>query len=57
MVLEAFILKQEIQQGWAAYEVRDGVRIRVIYEPANEKIITTFPDSAPVPPNYKPISK
>ncbi|KES15475.1 hypothetical protein GASC598I20_004760 [Gilliamella apicola SCGC AB-598-I20] len=42
---------------WAAYEVRDGVRIRVIYEPANGKIITAFPDSAPVPLNYKPISK
>ena len=42
---------------WATYEVRDGVRIRVIYEPANGKIITAFPDSAPVPPNYKPISK
>jgi hypothetical protein len=40
---------------WAAYEVRDGVRIRVIYEPANGKIITAFPDSAPVPKHYKPI--
>ncbi|OCG56689.1 hypothetical protein A9G36_02735 [Gilliamella sp. Choc6-1] len=40
---------------WAAYEIRDGVRIRVIYEPANGKIITAFPDKAPVPSHYKPI--
>jgi filamentous hemagglutinin len=38
---------------WVAYEERDGVRIRVVYQPANGKIITAFPDSNPMPP-YKP---
>lgn len=42
---------------WAAYEVRDGVRIRVIYEPATSKVITAFPDSGKIPPNYKSITK
>ena len=40
---------------WVSYEVRDGVRIRVVYQPANGKIITAFPDKAPVPNTYKPI--
>lgn len=35
---------------WAAWEVRDGVRIRVVYEPANGKVITAFPDVRPIPP-------
>lgn len=40
---------------WVSYEVRDGVRIRVVYQPATGKIITAFPDNAPVPNSYKPI--
>lgn len=40
---------------WGSYEVRDGVRIRVAYQPANGKIITAFPDKAPTPNTYKPI--
>ena len=40
---------------WVSYEVRDGVRIRVVYQPANGKIITAFPDNAPIPNSYKPI--
>nr|WP_318842549.1 EndoU domain-containing protein [Pseudomonas aeruginosa] len=39
---------------WVAYEVRDGVRMRVVYQPATGKVITAFPDNAPIPP-YKPI--
>ncbi|MEI7256981.1 VENN motif pre-toxin domain-containing protein, partial [Dickeya dadantii] len=38
---------------WVAYEERDGVRIRVVYQPAIGKIITAFPDNTPMPP-YKP---
>lgn len=37
---------------WVAYEVRDGVRMRVVYQPATGKVITAFPDNAPIPP-YK----
>ncbi|WP_261991215.1 filamentous hemagglutinin N-terminal domain-containing protein [Pseudomonas sp. SC3(2021)] len=39
---------------WVAYETRDGVRVRVVYQPATGKVITAFPDDAPIPP-YKPI--
>lgn len=39
---------------WVAYEVRDGVRMRVVYQPATGKVVTAFPDNAPIPP-YKPI--
>lgn len=42
---------------WVAYEVRDGVRIRVVYQPATGKIVTAFPDNKPVPPASKPIKK
>lgn len=42
---------------WFAYEVRDGVRIRVVYQPATGKIVTAFPDNKPVPPASKPIKK
>ena len=42
---------------WVAYEIRDGVRVRVVYQPAAGKIITAFPDNAPVPGSYKPIKK
>ena len=39
---------------WVAYETRDGVRMRVVYQPATGKVVTAFPDDAPTPP-YKPI--
>ena len=41
---------------WVAYEVRDDVRIRVVYEPATGRTITAFPDSTPVP-GYKPVNQ
>ncbi|MCA6223107.1 EndoU domain-containing protein [Photorhabdus antumapuensis] len=41
---------------WVSYEVKDGVRIRTVYEPATGKVITAFPDRTPMP-NYKPIKK
>ena len=41
---------------WVAYEVRGGVRIRVVYEPATNKVVTAFPDTKPIPP-YKPVVK
>ena len=37
-----------------AFEVRDGVRIRIIYEPANSRVVTAFPDNVAVP-NYRPV--
>ena len=39
---------------WVSYEVRDGVRIRVVYQPATGRVITGFPDDQLMPP-YKPI--
>ncbi|WP_426726945.1 hypothetical protein [Cronobacter malonaticus] len=39
---------------WIAYEVRDGVRIRVIYQLATGKVVTAFPDNTVMPP-YKPV--
>lgn len=41
--------------GIYTYEVRDGVRMRVVYQPATGKVITAFPDNAPIPP-YKPVN-
>ncbi len=35
---------------WVAWEVRDGVRIRVVFQPAKGRIVTAFPDSGPIPP-------
>ncbi|EAW1721659.1 hypothetical protein AHX05_23430, partial [Salmonella enterica subsp. indica] len=32
------------------WEVRDGVRIRVVFQPAKGRIVTAFPDSGPIPP-------
>ncbi|NVB36392.1 EndoU domain-containing protein [Pseudenhygromyxa sp. WMMC2535] len=34
---------------WRAWEVRDGVRTRVVYEPATGEVITAFPDPHTVP--------
>lgn len=42
---------------WVAWEEREGVRVRVVYEPANGKIVTAFPDNNPTPPALKPIKK
>ncbi|WP_435929263.1 EndoU domain-containing protein [Dryocola sp. BD613] len=42
---------------WVAWEEREGVRVRVVYEPANGKVITAFPDDKPTPPALKPIKK
>ena len=33
------------------------MRVRVVYEPANGKIITAFPDDKPTPPALKPKKK
>ena len=40
---------------WVAWETRDNVRVRVVYEPANVKVITAFPDAGLVPPTLKPV--
>lgn len=34
---------------WVAWEVRDGVQIRVVYQSAKGRIVTAFPDSGPIP--------
>jgi hypothetical protein len=33
---------------WRSWEIRDGVRTRVVYEPATGQVVTAFPDSGPV---------
>lgn len=40
---------------WVSYETRDGVRIRVVYQPATGKIVTAFPDNGQIPSSYKQI--
>lgn len=40
---------------WVAWETRNGVRMRVVYEPATGRVITAFPDTAPVPSGLRPI--
>ena len=42
---------------WVAGEEREGVRVRVVYEPASGKIVTAFPDNNPTPPSLKLIKK
>ena len=42
---------------WVAWETRDGVSMRVVYEPATGRTVTAFPDSAPTTINLKAISK
>ena len=39
---------------WRAWETRDGVQVRVVYEPATGRVITDFPD--PNPPKGIPIN-
>lgn len=34
---------------WVDYEVRDGGRMRVVYQPATGNVITAFPGNAPIP--------
>ncbi|MFP1787071.1 RHS repeat-associated core domain-containing protein, partial [Lonsdalea quercina] len=34
---------------WVSWEIRDGVQIRVVYQPATGRVITAFPDSGPIP--------
>ncbi len=40
---------------WVSYEIRDGVRIRVIYQPATGKVRTAFPQTQPIPPSLTPV--
>ncbi|MCU6338162.1 hypothetical protein EKO03_23050 [Enterobacter quasiroggenkampii] len=40
---------------WVSYETRDGVRTRVVYQPATGKIVIAFPDNGPIPSSYKKI--
>ncbi|MGH6768483.1 MAG: EndoU domain-containing protein [Xanthobacteraceae bacterium] len=35
---------------WVAWEIRDGIRIRVIYQPATCRVVSAFPDAKPIPP-------
>jgi filamentous hemagglutinin len=42
---------------WVAWEEREGVRVRVVYEPVSGKIVTAFPDNNPTPSALKPIKK
>ena len=39
---------------WVSYEIRDGIRIKTVYEPATGRIVTAFPDNSPKP-NLRPI--
>jgi len=34
---------------WVSYEVRDGVRIKVVHEPETGRVVTAYPDNAPIP--------
>lgn len=40
---------------WVAWETRNNVRVRVVYESANGKVITAFPDAGLVLPTLKPV--
>jgi Bacterial EndoU nuclease/Pretoxin HINT domain len=40
---------------WIAWEVRDGVQVRVVYEPATSRVPTSFPDPLGNVQGYKPI--
>lgn len=42
---------------WIAWGTRDGVPIRVVFEPATGRTVTAFPDTPPTKVNYKPIKK
>jgi len=34
---------------WVAWEVRDGVRMRVVFEPHTGRVVKGFPDTNPIP--------
>ncbi|WFU07177.1 hemagglutinin repeat-containing protein (plasmid) [Rhizobium sp. CB3171] len=40
---------------WVAWETRNGVQIRVVYQPATGKVITAFPDAGGPPTGLKQI--
>ena len=40
---------------WVAWETRNGVQIRVVYQPATGKVITAFPDAGGPPKGLKQI--
>jgi hypothetical protein len=42
---------------WVAWETRDGVSIRVVFEPATGRTVTAFPDLPPATNNLMPIAK
>jgi len=44
--------KSGVPARWVAYEVRDGERIKVVYEPATGRLVTAHPYDRPIP-QYK----
>lgn len=42
---------------WVAWDVRDSVKIKVVYEPASGIVITAFPNDAKLPSHLKAIDK
>ncbi|EKT64597.1 EndoU domain-containing protein [Providencia burhodogranariea] len=54
---EGLYTKTKAKVRWTAWEVRDKVRIKVIYEPANGIVITAFPNNAQVPAHLKVVDK
>lgn len=54
---EGLYTKAGVPVRWSAWEVRDNVRIKVIYEPASGIVITAFPNNAKVPDHLKVIDK
>ncbi|MBL8389350.1 MAG: EndoU domain-containing protein [Hydrogenophaga sp.] len=40
---------------WVAWESRDGVTMRVVFEPASGRVVTAFPDTPPTSIGLKPI--
>lgn len=42
---------------WVAWEMRDGVSMRVVFQPATGRTLTAFPDTPPAQINLKPIRK
>ncbi|WP_395026499.1 hemagglutinin repeat-containing protein, partial [Comamonas odontotermitis] len=42
---------------WVAWETRDGVSMRVVFEPITGRVVTAFPDTSPAQINYKPIKR
>lgn len=50
----AAIQRQANQLNGCSCETRDGVSVRVVYEPATGRVVTGFPDNDPIP-NLKPV--